>query len=217
MRTVGEILKKRRFEKNLSLEWVESKIKIRKKFLQALENNDWLQMPSLPYIKGFLKVYADFLDLNSEELLAVFRRHYNYEEKSDILPEGVSQPLNRPLVRFTPQTIIAVISALFLLFLFSYLGLQYIASVSPPNLTVERPKEGEVLSSPNLQIKGKTDIDAVVEINKKRIALNDKGEFATMFTLQPGVNTVVVDSISKFGKKKTVTRTVSVEQPLNAP
>ena len=52
MLTVGEILIKARSEKKLSLEEIEKKIRIRKKFLIALEDNDWDRLPSLPYIKG---------------------------------------------------------------------------------------------------------------------------------------------------------------------
>ena len=52
MRTIGEILKKARIEKKYTLEEIEDQIRIRRKFLQALEDNNWLKLPSLTYIKG---------------------------------------------------------------------------------------------------------------------------------------------------------------------
>jgi len=42
MRTVGEILKKARQEKNLTLDEIEKSLRIRKKFLMALEENAWI-------------------------------------------------------------------------------------------------------------------------------------------------------------------------------
>ncbi|KKS95986.1 MAG: XRE family transcriptional regulator [Candidatus Gottesmanbacteria bacterium GW2011_GWA2_43_14] len=211
MRTVGEILKKARLEKRLTLDEVENQIKIRKKYLAALEDNAWVKLPSLPYIKGFLRNYSKFLELKPEEIVAVFRRQYEYDEDDDILPEGISKPLNEPVFRFTPQNITIIIFASFLLLFFIYLSFQLKAYVSPPNLVIDKPQEGEILKNGRIEIVGKTDHDAVVEINNKRIALNDNGGFSSSFTLEEGVNTIVIESISKFGKKKTLTRTVSVD------
>ena len=212
MRTVGEILKKARIEKRLTHEEVEAKIKIRKKYLQALEDNSWDKLPHLAYIKGFLKNYSSFLNLNGEEMLAVFRRQYQFNEKDEVIPEGISAPLNEPIVRLTPQSVFLSLGGLIILIFFVNLFFQYRGIVNPPNLTVERPSEGEILKSPTLEVKGKTDPDAVVAINNKQIVLNDKGEFSSTFNLQPGINTIVVESTSKHDKKKTVTRTVTVEE-----
>ena len=211
MRTVGEILKRERLNKRLSFEEIEAKIRIRKKYLQAIEENEWQKLPSLAYIKGFINNYSSFLNLDPNETLAVFRRQYKYEEKEEVIPEGMSSPLNEPLIRLTPQRVFLLLISLFIMIFFINLFFQYKAIISPPSLSIERPNEGEVLNTEQLTVKGKTDPDAVIEINKKKISLNDKGEFLTTFTLQPGINTVVIESISKHGKKKTVTRTVSVE------
>ena len=211
MRTVGEILKKERLNKKLSFEEIEAKIRIRKKYLQAIEENEWQKLPSLAYIKGFINNYSRFLNLDPNETLAVFRRHYKYEEKDDVLPSGVSAPLNEPVIRLTPQSVFLLLTSLFIIILFINLFFQYRSIISPPSLIVERPSEGEVLNTETMEVKGKTDPDADIEINKKRITLNDKGEFSTTFLLQPGINTVIIESISKHGKKNTITRTVSVE------
>ncbi|OGG02642.1 hypothetical protein A2W14_01160 [Candidatus Gottesmanbacteria bacterium RBG_16_37_8] len=211
MRTVGEILKNERLNKKLSFEEIEAKIKIRKKYLQALEENSWNKLPSLAYIKGFIKNYSTFLNLNPDDILAVFRRQYQYDEKEEVIPEGISAPINEPVIKFTPQTVFLLLTSIFIVIFFINLFFQYRAIISPPNLIVERPNEGEVLNTETLDVKGKTDADAVVEINNKRIALNEKGEFMSTFSLQPGINTVIIESISKHGKKKTITRTVSVE------
>lgn len=212
MRTVGEILKKTRQEEKLSLEEVEAKIKIRKKYLIALEENDWYKLPSLAYIKGFLKNYASFLNINPEEILAVFRRQYQYDEKEEVIPEGMSAPLNEPFFKLSPKSVFLILGGLFILIFFINLSWQYKTIISPPRLVIERPNEGEILNSSTLTVSGKTDADAVVEVNKKRVPLNDKGEFNETFSLQPGFNTIIIESISKHSKKKTVTRTVTVEE-----
>src|SRR3989338_5258331 len=71
MLTIGEILKRVRLEKKLTFEEIEIHLKIRKKFLMALEENSWEKLPSLPYIKGFLKNYRSFLGLKPNDMLDI--------------------------------------------------------------------------------------------------------------------------------------------------
>lgn len=212
MKTVGEILKKGRIEKKLTFEDVEKAIRIRKKFLMALEENAWEKLPSLPYIKGFIRNYSLFLGLKPDEMVAIFRRHFNEKEKSGLIPSGLTHPLNKSILQFTPQTVfMAILGGFFLLF-FGYLFFQYKTYISPPDLTVSSPKEGEVISQNTIQVIGKTAPDAVFSVNSDKIALSPTGEFSTSLTLSPGVNTITFESISKYGKKKTVTRTVQIQE-----
>src|SRR3989338_2523254 len=108
MKTVGEILKKKRNERFLELDTVERTLKIRKKFLIALEENAWDRLPSLPYIKGFLKNYASFLGLNPDDMLAILRREFRYHENTKILPEQEDAKLTQAFVRLSPGSLIAI-------------------------------------------------------------------------------------------------------------
>ncbi|OGG00222.1 hypothetical protein A2Y99_03345 [Candidatus Gottesmanbacteria bacterium RBG_13_37_7] len=208
MRTVGEILKKARVEKGLTLEEVEKELKIRKKFLSALEENSWNKLPSLPYIKGFLKNYSSLLDLKPEEILAVFRRQFRLQEKDGLLPDGMTNPLNQPYFRFTPSVFTGLVIILFVIIFFGYLFQQYQSYTNPPILTIYSPQEGETINSDKLLLTGKTDSDAVLSIDNQKIALSENGQFSFNLTLTPGINTIIIESTSKFGKKKNITRTV---------
>lgn len=212
MRTIGEILKKGRIEKKLTFEDVEKATRIRKKFLIALEENAWGKLPSLPYIKGFIRNYSLFLGLKPDEMVAIFRRHFNEKEKSGIIPSGLTNPLNEPMFLFTPQTTFIVILSGFFLLFFGYLFFQYKMYTSPPDLSVTAPREGEVISQNIILVTGKTAPDAVLSVNNDKIALLPTGEFSTSITLAPGVSTITIDSVSKYGKKNTVTRTVKIQE-----
>ncbi len=212
MLTVGEILKKARTEKRLELDVIEKQLRIRKKFLEALEENAWERLPSLPYIKGFLRNYSLFLGLKPEEMLAIFRRQFSDQQKGKLIPEGLTHPLNEPLLKFTSQMAVFAVIALFLLFFLGYLILQFRSYTSPPNLVINKPSEGLVLNSNKIQIEGKTDSDAVVSVNNQKIALDSNGLFTTTISLLPGVNTITIESTSKYGKKKILTRTVEVTE-----
>ncbi len=73
MGQLGELLKEARQNKGVSLEQVEEEIKIRKKYLQALEEEDFLIMPSEVYVKGFLRNYAIYLGLDPEEVRGLYK------------------------------------------------------------------------------------------------------------------------------------------------
>lgn len=211
MRTIGEILKRARAEKKLTFEEIEAHLRIRKKFLMALEENSWDKLPSLPYIKGFLKNYSSFLGLKPDEMLAIFRRQFRQQERQGLLPEGVTEPLNQSFFRYTPKTISILIIVFFILFFSGYLFYQYRNITSPPPLDVISPKEGQIFSSERIAVTGITNSDAVVLINNQKIAVNDNGRFSTTLTLSPGTNIVVIESVSKYNRKSSVKRTIRIQ------
>ena len=65
---VGSILKQRRMLRGQSLETAHQHTRIPKKFLQALEDNAFDVFPAPVYLRGFLKSYCDFLDVEFEPL-----------------------------------------------------------------------------------------------------------------------------------------------------
>ncbi len=67
--TIGQRLKRLRLERNLTLEDVFQATRIRIPYLEALENDDYTAMSSAAQARGFLRLYADFLDLDLEAAL----------------------------------------------------------------------------------------------------------------------------------------------------
>ena len=72
MGELGRKLKEAREEKGLSVRQVEETTKIRKKYLLALENENFEEIPGRTYARGFVKNYSNFLHLNTSELLTEF-------------------------------------------------------------------------------------------------------------------------------------------------
>lgn len=210
MRSVGEILKKRRLERYLELDTVERVLKIRKKFLIALEENAWEKLPSLPYIKGFLKNYADYLGLNSDEMLAILRREYRYRESTKLLPQQPDSLVVRPSIRLSPRSLVAIALSIAVIAFLSYLFFQFQKAFSPPALSISEPREGEVLTIEQVRVVGRAENDVVVSVNNQKIAVNDTGEFTTTLTMPPGINTIFVEATNKHGKKTSITRTIQI-------
>jgi cytoskeletal protein RodZ len=69
MQTIGQRLKAAREEKRLTFDKVFESTRIRVAYLQALELDDLSSMPSPVQARGYLRNYAEFLELDIDQLL----------------------------------------------------------------------------------------------------------------------------------------------------
>src|ERR1700748_1350196 len=61
---IGGSLREARLKRNLTPADVQKAIRIRDRYLQALEEERWELLPGDAYVKGFLRTYADYLGLD---------------------------------------------------------------------------------------------------------------------------------------------------------
>ena len=66
-------LKEAREKKGLSFQEIQDAIKIREKYLEALENNDFDVIPGEAYVRAFIKSYGNHLGLDGEELVEEYK------------------------------------------------------------------------------------------------------------------------------------------------
>ncbi len=69
---IGSTLRETRVRRNLTLQRAEEDTKIRVKYLQAMENEDFDLIPGPTYAKAFLRTYATYLGLDAHVILAEF-------------------------------------------------------------------------------------------------------------------------------------------------
>jgi len=65
---IGRVLERARKDRGLSLEEAEKATKIRRRYLEGLEQDDYTMLPDAVYARGFLKTYANFLGLDGAAL-----------------------------------------------------------------------------------------------------------------------------------------------------
>jgi cytoskeleton protein RodZ len=73
MRVIGDALQERREELGLDLDEIGAMLRIRPAYLAALEQGRYDDLPGPAYAMGFIRAYADFLGLNTEQVLARFK------------------------------------------------------------------------------------------------------------------------------------------------
>ena len=89
MESYGELLQKTREAKQIDLDRASREISIEKRYLAGLEAEDNAVFPGEAYMTGFLKNYADYLELDSEFLLKLYR---NKQIQEAPLPQGLYEP-----------------------------------------------------------------------------------------------------------------------------
>jgi len=89
----GAILKKAREEKGWTYQDIENVIKIRARYLKALDQEEYDVLPGVTYTKGFLRNYAKYLGLDPEEIIGLYNisRQQEVENKVQMPPKPVGQ------------------------------------------------------------------------------------------------------------------------------
>jgi cytoskeleton protein RodZ len=123
----GAMLQQARKTKQLSLEEVASELFILKRHLQALEDENFTDLPQAAFARGFAINYAKLLGLDSVRVAASFDAAYPNELKprtvnniqSPLRPMGTLQRDSHSRMRFNPLLIVSVIALIILaIFLF---------------------------------------------------------------------------------------------------
>jgi hypothetical protein len=86
MTDIGSTLREARMRDRIDISEVETRTKIRAKYLRAIENEEWDLLPGPVYAKSFLRTYGDFLGLDSRMLIDEFKRQYERPNDHDIRP-----------------------------------------------------------------------------------------------------------------------------------
>ncbi len=115
---LGEELKNARREKQLSLKEVEEATKIRKKYLKAIEEEKFEEIYGDIYVKGFIKNYGEYLNLDGNKLVREYEKMLQDQEK--LLEEIENKNKKIKKFSFSIEIILIIILAGILLFLVIY-------------------------------------------------------------------------------------------------
>jgi transcriptional regulator with XRE-family HTH domain len=218
--TLGEKLQKIRAEYRVSLADVARETGVRKEHLEYLESGEYTKLPADVYIRGFLRSYARFLGVDPKALVRLYERERSIARNLGKEPEKATPATARRSRRFslfviTPKMMIGAIVALGVFGITFYLYREYRIFVSEPYLVLLEPTNGQAISSDESVVVGKADRDAKLFLNTQPIFVNESGEFREQVRLQPGVNTLTVKVVNRFGKERV--ETVSVVASYDIP
>ena len=204
----GEKLRQARLFKNMKLEDISRRINISVKYLRALEEENFNNLPNGLYRKNFLKEYANYLKLDSLE----FIKQLETITENDLSDNPFSQKIlkkNKFLV--FPKIIRNILIFLSVIICFLYLMFYFQKIISAPKLTIIYPEKNLLTKETAIEIKGQTEKEAEVKINGELILNNNNGNFSQTINLKKGLNTITINAQKKYSKESSVTRQILVE------
>ncbi|HET8529038.1 MAG TPA: helix-turn-helix domain-containing protein [Gaiellaceae bacterium] len=92
---IGPSLREARTRRGLSPGDVHKAIRIRERYLSALEEERWEQLPGDAYIKGFLRTYAEFLGLDGQLYVDEYNHRFSRPDEGPAVPETLRRSSRR--------------------------------------------------------------------------------------------------------------------------
>ncbi len=203
-RSLGSILKAARTKSGYSLEQAEAQTKIAAKHLLALEEGRYDHMPAEAYNIGYVRTYAEFLKLNPERIVQLYRL-----ERSDqrLRPATANVYHLRPArvgdwsFLVTPK-LLGVIGMLAVFGGISgYIIYQVRKFAEPPMLEVTNVPTEFTSSRDTVTLEGVTTQGAIVSMNAEPIFVSVDGKFSQDVQLAPGLNQITIQAKNRVDKE----------------
>jgi len=144
MESLGQKLRETREQHNFSVEQVARDTHISKQYLEALEQEDFSMIPGETYIIGFLRNYAEYLSLNPEELVALYK---NIQIQEQPLP--MTELLDRSRPKSSARIIVLLVIILAVLGAGGYLIFRFL--IPPGRQAAPRAAAAQEVTQPAVQ------------------------------------------------------------------
>jgi cytoskeletal protein RodZ len=206
--TLGQKFRMMRGRKKVSLIDAEFDTKIRVKYLEALENGSWNDLPADAYTKGFVLRYANYLQMDGAKALEEYRSErvmFSAHNNDMILPKKSAKEFGFII---TPRILIPILASIFVIFIFAIIIYQIYGFAAAPELVVSSPQDNSVIEEESIEIRGVTDQAATVSINNEKVPVSSDGKFIADLKLHKGINVIEIKSKNKAEKEKALTYTV---------
>jgi len=213
-KTIGQILKKCRLDKGITLDKAEEETQIRIKHLEALEADNYDDFAAEVYGVGFLKKYATYLGLDNQKILDHYKKEREIIEnikknkffnkhgkKSPFSNRDVKNYENKFLLNLNPQIMISIVVGFFVVCLLGYIGFQVKSFAAAPELDINNPTNEIVVSLDHIVVEGKTDVDASLSINSQPVPIETNGSFKQEIKLSAGLNVIEITAKNKVDKE----------------
>lgn len=209
--TLGERLQAVRIAAKLTLDDAEAKTHVRWRYLAALEQGQFDDLPEEVYAVGFVRRYAHFLGLDPVAAVTQYRCEriaasrlglvVAQEDPTPAPALAPAQTVREPRWVITPKLFWIAASLLVVFAVAGYIWYQVQGFVSAPDLTLAQLQPEMTVSTPTISIQGSTDGFAQVTIDSEPVATDPQGRFQQIVHLVPGLNTIEVAARNRLNKE----------------
>ena len=129
------------------------------------------------FVSGFIKIYSDTLGLDTDRVLALYRRGnghiYITNEKKN------KKKNNKPKKNiFLPKNIVISLITIFLIAIVAYIGYEIFLFQNPPEINITSPSNNITLDEESITIEGTTINSTYISILDEKIEVKEDGSFS---------------------------------------
>lgn len=220
----GAILREYRERKKIRLLDVSEATRIPVFQLEKIENDEFGNENEFVYLKGFVRNYSEYLGLDADKVVALFRRAVANKETVDLqkVKKKTNWYKNLSKIIDMKNANLFIILGILLLSIGVILYGVYLYN-RPPVLIVYNPDSSSFSTDQSsIQLSGKTEKNVELQINNKSISIDESGEFSNTVELVEGINEILINSRkinnNKISERKyTVTYTKPIDSKPEVP
>lgn len=201
MAQVGDALRAARESRGLTLEQVEKTTRIRRVFLEAIEEDRFDVLPAPVYARGFIRTYARLVGLDPEEVVRAYAA-----ATGTAAPERPPQVLDEPLVqRSGSSPVVGVLWGIIIVLAIAAAGwyayVRFYLGETPrlpnlPILTPRGPATVETVALTTLTSQAALNVPAPTEANEPTETPPPASPPTAMPTITPAPHEVVTEPTS---------------------
>jgi len=200
----GDFVREQMRSKGITLQRLAEETEITPSYIKALLEGDNDNLPSAPYVRGYIKKIAQVLEADAD----VFWEEY--EKGSSIQRSGDKDmlPTNRYATRKTNTKGLLITIAILIVLAWS--APQIANFFGKPSLTLTSPtQETIVVTEHSYMLRGviKRSDDKLL-INAEEIPVQEDGSFSKEVSLQEGRNVYQIVAKRFLGRETSITRTI---------
>ncbi|MGB9608850.1 MAG: helix-turn-helix domain-containing protein [Minisyncoccia bacterium] len=192
-------------EKGIDLKRLSEISGISLSYLNNLINENLVDLPAAPYVRGYLTKLGKILNFNSESWWEYFKN------KKDLKTSGAEDEL--PKNRFAKEAIfkyflIAFIGVIILI----YLILRFNVIFGKPVIELNLSPQVLTTNENKFILSGRVQNGDKVFINSEEAVLNENKEFSKEIMLQPGLNNIEIKVQKLLGQETKILRQIFYEK-----
>lgn len=123
MVSLGEELKRERELREISLREISEATKISIRILEAIEKNNFRALPGGIFNRNFLRAYAEFIGIDSENVVRKYHQQFDHSEENFAPAAGIAVGLPAPAEKKSSKTLPIVLMLILLVVAAAFLFL----------------------------------------------------------------------------------------------
>jgi len=189
---IGNSLREARMRRGIDFAQAEAAIKIRGKYLRALEDDQFELLPAETYVKGFLRTYAEYLGLDGQLYVDEFNSRFVAGEDQEVRRAQARRSTARPQRRNRRTETTIVLFALAAIAVFTVIVISawttsdknpgavthakvtHAPPVTPPLLTVKALRGSTHVTARAVTATGAVKYDGTVQVGDSTVAIRGR-------------------------------------------